>query len=171
MQTYTSSGTSWNSGSSYLTGDHVTVDFVDYWAVVPNSNKSPSTYSSGQYIYWSRSFIAPRPSYSSISTSASFVDVLGPNGSAGVPSVTRTATLNLIVNGVITDTYQGISYRSGNTGEGNTLTNYIGGIADYGGIVYGTYGQYVNGQDWLSTIVLSAIPNYGYNSLVAGGNF
>ena len=46
MQTYTGGGTSWNSGTYYITGDHVSVDFVDYWAVPEdgtNINVNPTT--------------------------------------------------------------------------------------------------------------------------------
>ncbi|MDD5688479.1 MAG: hypothetical protein PHE88_11690 [Elusimicrobia bacterium] len=41
MQVYTGSGTSWNSGTNYLTGDHVSVNFEDYWAINDNINSQP----------------------------------------------------------------------------------------------------------------------------------
>lgn len=55
MQTYTGGGTSWNSGTSYSIGDHVAVEFVDYWAVTDNTNSSPPSSD------WSRSFVSPVP--------------------------------------------------------------------------------------------------------------
>lgn len=55
MQTYTGGGTSWNSGTSYLTGDRVAVDFVDYWAINDNTNSQPPS------VNWSRSYVPDVP--------------------------------------------------------------------------------------------------------------
>lgn len=55
MQTYTGSGTSWSSGANYLTGDHVAVNFVDYWALNNNTNSQPPSSN------WSRTYVPAVP--------------------------------------------------------------------------------------------------------------
>ena len=45
-------GTNWAAGTAYSIGDHVIVDFVDYWAAYPNDNIDPTL---DPYGYWSKS--------------------------------------------------------------------------------------------------------------------
>ena len=40
---YTGGGTTWNSGTAYSIGDHVSVGFKDYWALTDNTNRDPTT--------------------------------------------------------------------------------------------------------------------------------
>lgn len=58
LNTYSGSGTSWASGTAYTAGDHVAVDFVDYWAVDNNINSTPPS------AHWSttRTFYTPAAS-------------------------------------------------------------------------------------------------------------
>lgn len=48
---YTGGGTTWNSGAGYVVGDHVTENFVDYWANNDNTNSQPPNSN------WSTSFV------------------------------------------------------------------------------------------------------------------
>lgn len=63
MQTYTGGGTSWNSGTNYLIGNHVSFGFVDYWALNDNINSQPPSSN------WSRSYVSPVTRYSVVSGS------------------------------------------------------------------------------------------------------
>jgi len=51
MQSYTGGGTSWGSATSYSTGDHVSVNFEDYWALADNTNSQPPSAN------WSKNFV------------------------------------------------------------------------------------------------------------------
>lgn len=46
-------GTTWNGGTGYNIGDHVSVNFTDYWATASNTGSLPPS------VNWSRSFVAP----------------------------------------------------------------------------------------------------------------
>lgn len=50
-----STGTSWNSGTSYSVGDHVSVGFVDYWAINDNTNSEPPSAD------WSDDYVPAEP--------------------------------------------------------------------------------------------------------------
>lgn len=41
--TYTGDGTTWSAATNYSIGDHVTVDWADYWALTDNINQNPTT--------------------------------------------------------------------------------------------------------------------------------
>jgi len=46
-------GTTWSSSTTYAIGDHVVVNFVDYWASAASTSQTPSSSSS----YWSTTFV------------------------------------------------------------------------------------------------------------------
>lgn len=54
-------GTNWSSGASYSIGDHVSYDFVDYWALTDNTNSNPTSNPSD----WSQDYVpsVPQPTY------------------------------------------------------------------------------------------------------------
>ena len=53
LNTYSGSGTSWSGATSYVIGDHVAVDFVDYWALADNTNSQPPSDD------WARIYVPP----------------------------------------------------------------------------------------------------------------
>lgn len=59
LTNYTGGGTSWNAGTAYSIGDHVSVGFVDYWAINDNSNSQPPSAD------WTDSYVpaVPQPVY------------------------------------------------------------------------------------------------------------
>jgi len=57
LDTLASAGTTWNSGASYSIGDHVSVEFVDYWALTDNTNSDPTTNPSD----WERGYVPEVP--------------------------------------------------------------------------------------------------------------
>jgi len=54
---YTGGGTTWDSGTAYSIGDHVSVGFVDYWALTDNTNSDPITNPSD----WSDGYVPAVP--------------------------------------------------------------------------------------------------------------
>ena len=52
--TYTSGiGTNWSSSTTYSSGDHVSVGFVDYWALGSTINNNPSS----SQTFWSKNYV------------------------------------------------------------------------------------------------------------------
>lgn len=60
LTNYTGGGTNWSASSWYMVGDHVSVDFVDYWSVIDsNLNNNPVSSPS----IWSRYVISETQKY------------------------------------------------------------------------------------------------------------
>jgi hypothetical protein len=119
LDTLATAGTSWASGTLYIIGDHVSVDFVDYWPTEDNIGNDPTTSPD----IWSRSYIPPKPRYTT-SPSAGNVSV----------SVSETTTN---VNFVFTRTRTYLTYAYGtdtllDSGSGTEIT-VSGGVS--GGVV------------------------------------
>lgn len=57
LDTLATAGTTWDSGTSYSIGDHVSYGFVDYWALTDNSNSDPSSNPSD----WSENYVPDVP--------------------------------------------------------------------------------------------------------------
>ncbi len=55
MQSYTGGGTSWDAGTAYAIGAHVSYEFEDYWALADNTGSQPPSTN------WSRNFVASVP--------------------------------------------------------------------------------------------------------------
>lgn len=71
LDTLATAGTNWNVSTSYVIGDRVSVDFVDYWASADNTGSQPPNGN------WSTSYVPAVPSeWSVLST-----DYQGYNGS------------------------------------------------------------------------------------------
>jgi len=158
MQTYTGSGTSWDIGTAYSIGDHVSVGFVDYWAIDANTGNNPTSSPS----HWSATYIPAAPYVPSTWTqrvipSATWTDICW-NGTV------YCAVAN--ITGVSATSSNGISWSSGTMPTGlyaykviwngtkflaagaplgsfNTATS-TDGISWTGGLI-----PYGNGGDWL----------------------
>ena len=55
---YTGGGTTWDSGTAYSIGDHVSVEFEDYWALTDNTNSDPTSNPSD----WNDGYVPSVPS-------------------------------------------------------------------------------------------------------------
>lgn len=55
LDTLATAGTTWNSGTSYVIGDHESYNFVDYWALTDHSNSQPPSAD------WSTSYVSEVP--------------------------------------------------------------------------------------------------------------
>jgi len=101
---YTGGGTTWNSGTAYSIGDHVSVGFVDYWADQSNTNvepennldenSSPNGIASGLGV-WSKTYKPPSTlDYSALTyttSNAGISDIYVPVPPI-FPTITRTTT-------------------------------------------------------------------------------
>lgn len=106
LQTYTGSGTTYNSSTVYVQGDHVSYNFGDYWAptdVPVDAPSSPSTSWSRIYVP-RRTILSATPSGAriSVSTSETFAPYV-PGGIYGIYTKTYIAyqygTLNVLSSG------------------------------------------------------------------------
>lgn len=57
QSTYTGDGTTWNVGTNYVTGDHVTKNWKDYWAIDNNIANDPSV----SPTHWSPTYVPAVP--------------------------------------------------------------------------------------------------------------
>jgi len=55
LTNYTGGGTTWAVGTSYSIGDHISYNFVDYWALTDHSGSTPPSAN------WSRSYVPAVP--------------------------------------------------------------------------------------------------------------
>jgi len=72
---YTGGGTTWDSGASYSIGDHVSVGFVDYWALTDNTNSQPPSAD------WNEGYVPPIPAigYATLDATTPYLTISGNN--------------------------------------------------------------------------------------------
>lgn len=156
MQTYNGSGSNWNSGTSYLTGDHVSVGFQDYWALDDNAGNNPQS----SPTHWSSIFVPARVRYTKIPTSASFSIIDTP---FSPPTGSNTRDYSVYVGGTIVASGTGTVYNAQlPTYPVLSYSNYFQSAADmaYVAGAWAGYGITISYPAGYSAYILNATINY-----------
>lgn len=126
MQTYSGSGTTWSSSTSYIVGDHVTVGFVDYWAVQDNSNQNPTTAST---TYWSRNFVPRQATRSAYNYGWGPATACIPAGSGYPSKSARSTAFVALINGLACANGNGayVYYLCPSDPDNQITYSYLGG--------------------------------------------
>lgn len=154
QSTYTGDGTTWNVGTNYVIGDHVTKNWKDYWAIDNNIANDPSV----SPAHWSTTYV---PAVPSIFPSAWTARTLN---ASGLWDFITYGTKFIVSSNSASYQYStdGISWATGT--NASTI-----GMTAYGNSVYlamasggGSYTKSSDGISWSAGSFSGFIPGYVY---------
>lgn len=129
-----STGTTWDSGANYSIGDHVSVGFVDYWALTNNTNQNPTTNSDD----WSESYvpsigIAPYMAGFALISGVSRAIFIGEDGEGLSYTGLGGSTKNAYARDITSDGLKFVGESVNSSGVTKaTLWDYVGTTTDLG---------------------------------------
>ena len=137
LTNYTGGGTNWAVGTSYVTGDHVSVDFVDYWALDDNAGNNPTSSPS----HWSRSKVPAVPRIYATWNPADKTSVTLSNGD--LTAFTSQGTVRSTIGKSSGKWYWEYSVTSTHPYDGTTIQSF--GVANLSSVLGSEIGNDANG--------------------------